>query len=208
MTCTECKYQWCWLCEGECNDGHFSTGKCNGLQFAKINHIGEKENKVKRKLSDSWDDEPYSDEDMFSNPRCYKEYHGKNKEARKKGCFLCNDNIIDKIWMISTNGPQAFYYGNTFLNVLITLLSFIFLFVPIATIMSFIEIPSRKPKVNFNRSLRIIAILLAITSSICFMIPVSCLVLSFVIIVTPIYPINPCKYIIDNMEDYDGGWVY
>ena len=71
-----------------------------------------------------------------------------------------------------------------------------------------IEIPSREPKVNFNRSLRIIAILLADTSSICFMIPVSCLVLSFVIIVTPIYPINPCKYIIDNMEDYDGGWVY
>ena len=43
MTCTECKYQWCWLCEGEYKDGHFRTGQCNGLQFAKINFLSEKD---------------------------------------------------------------------------------------------------------------------------------------------------------------------
>ena len=43
MTCTECKFQWCWLCEGEYNENHFSTGSCNGLQFAKINYLSEKD---------------------------------------------------------------------------------------------------------------------------------------------------------------------
>ena len=35
MTCVECKYQWCWLCCGEYKTGHFTTGKCAGLQFFK-----------------------------------------------------------------------------------------------------------------------------------------------------------------------------
>ena len=43
MTCTECKYQWCWLCEGEYQEGHFRRGTCNGLQFAKINFLSEKD---------------------------------------------------------------------------------------------------------------------------------------------------------------------
>ena len=41
MTCVECKYQWCWLCSGQYNPGHFSQGKCAGLQFYKP--ISEKE---------------------------------------------------------------------------------------------------------------------------------------------------------------------
>ena len=35
MTCVECKYQWCWLCCGQYTTGHFSQGKCAGLQFFK-----------------------------------------------------------------------------------------------------------------------------------------------------------------------------
>ena len=35
MTCAECKYQWCWLCNGKYSYGHYTSGKCNGLQFYK-----------------------------------------------------------------------------------------------------------------------------------------------------------------------------
>ena len=35
MTCAECKYQWCWLCNGKYTSNHFYQGKCNGLQFYK-----------------------------------------------------------------------------------------------------------------------------------------------------------------------------
>ena len=42
MTCTECKYQWCWLCEGEYKSGHYGeNGPCYGLQFKKINYLKE-----------------------------------------------------------------------------------------------------------------------------------------------------------------------
>ena len=42
MTCTECKYQWCWLCEGKYTYGHYGdNGPCKGLQFKKINYLNE-----------------------------------------------------------------------------------------------------------------------------------------------------------------------
>ena len=33
MTCTSCKYQWCWLCLEEYKYGHYESGKCEGKQF-------------------------------------------------------------------------------------------------------------------------------------------------------------------------------
>ena len=39
MTCTECKYQWCWLCEGEYQLGHFDRGQCLGLQYSTNNYV-------------------------------------------------------------------------------------------------------------------------------------------------------------------------
>ena len=35
MTCIECKFQWCWLCQKECLIGHYSSGACKGLHFEK-----------------------------------------------------------------------------------------------------------------------------------------------------------------------------
>ena len=40
MTCAECKYQWCWLCEGEYTQGHFEVGgPCAGLQFSQCSIV-------------------------------------------------------------------------------------------------------------------------------------------------------------------------
>ena len=47
MTCTSCKYQWCWLCEGEYKYGHYKEGKCNGHQFTKVNYLSEIKEKPK-----------------------------------------------------------------------------------------------------------------------------------------------------------------
>ena len=33
ITCTQCGYQWCWLCNEEYNENHFNEGKCKGFQF-------------------------------------------------------------------------------------------------------------------------------------------------------------------------------
>ena len=38
MTCVNCKYQWCWLCEGQYNYGHYERGKCAGKQFTKADN--------------------------------------------------------------------------------------------------------------------------------------------------------------------------
>ena len=35
ITCSKCRYQWCWLCNGEYEPEHFRTGKCKGFQFFK-----------------------------------------------------------------------------------------------------------------------------------------------------------------------------
>ena len=41
MTCASCQYQWCWLCEGKFEYGHYDFGVCKGLQFAKANNLEE-----------------------------------------------------------------------------------------------------------------------------------------------------------------------
>ena len=39
MTCVSCKYQWCWLCEGEYKYGHYDSGKCKGFQFTRADNL-------------------------------------------------------------------------------------------------------------------------------------------------------------------------
>ena len=34
-----CKYQWCWLCEGEYRYDHYESGKCRGLQFTRVDNL-------------------------------------------------------------------------------------------------------------------------------------------------------------------------
>ncbi len=41
MTCVSCKYQWCWLCEGEYNYNHYSSGQCKGQQFTRADNINQ-----------------------------------------------------------------------------------------------------------------------------------------------------------------------
>ena len=49
MTCVECRFQWCWLCQKPYNYNHFYEGACNGLQFYKETD----EKKIKAKLEEN-----------------------------------------------------------------------------------------------------------------------------------------------------------
>ena len=49
MTCIECKFQWCWLCQKPYNYNHFYEGSCNGLQFYKETD----EKIIKQKLAEN-----------------------------------------------------------------------------------------------------------------------------------------------------------
>ena len=48
MTCASCKYQWCWLCEGQYIYGHYDSGKCAGHQFTKADSLSEANRKSSR----------------------------------------------------------------------------------------------------------------------------------------------------------------
>ena len=39
MTCPECQYQWCWLCEGKYSSKHFEEGQCSGKQFIQADSL-------------------------------------------------------------------------------------------------------------------------------------------------------------------------
>ena len=41
MTCSSCKYQWCWLCEGKYTYNHYEKGNCRGFQFTKADNLNE-----------------------------------------------------------------------------------------------------------------------------------------------------------------------
>jgi len=38
MTCSQCRFQWCWVCEKECVAGHYEFGPCKGLHFERVNN--------------------------------------------------------------------------------------------------------------------------------------------------------------------------
>ena len=48
MTCTNCKYQWCWLCEDKYTYGHYDNGKCKGFQFTVADSLKEAEDKASK----------------------------------------------------------------------------------------------------------------------------------------------------------------
>ena len=41
MTCINCEYQWCWICEEEYKSDHYYTGKCQGLQNVDVNDFDD-----------------------------------------------------------------------------------------------------------------------------------------------------------------------
>jgi len=46
MTCVSCKYQWCWLCEGKYTYSHYSSGKCQGLQFTRADNLKQARGRI------------------------------------------------------------------------------------------------------------------------------------------------------------------
>ena len=83
MKCTECKFQWCWLCEKEYLYGHFESGLCNGLQFEKINYLSEK-----------------------------NQYKLNRNSEGQTGCCLCVSSIESKFDFWTIAGPYGYYHGN------------------------------------------------------------------------------------------------
>ena len=58
MTCVSCKYQWCWLCEGEYKYGHYESGKCQGQQFTKADKPQKVKNNNNNRYNNNRNSEP------------------------------------------------------------------------------------------------------------------------------------------------------
>ena len=46
ITYVNCKYQWCWLCEGKYSYGHYDRGNCEGHQFTKADSVKQANRKT------------------------------------------------------------------------------------------------------------------------------------------------------------------
>ena len=196
MTCTECKYQWCWLCEGEYQEGHFRRGQCNGLQFAKINFLSEKDKVPENRIN--YDDLNH----YFAHYRRESgviEYHA----GRKKGCCICNSNIGDKLWFISHNGPFNLYYGNRVIMYIINLLCVLFFMVPVILLTAMQELGPRNNILRKKRML-LFVYLYAFCMFVSYQFLMSCLVIPVFILTLPIPSMNLLIVIWKKMEDEYG----
>ena len=196
MTCTECKYQWCWLCEGEYQEGHFRRGTCNGLQFAKINFLSEKDKVPKNRIN-------YDDLNHYlahyRRESGVIEYHA----GRKKGCCICNSNIGDKLWFISHNGPFNLYYGNRVIMYIINLLCVLFFMVPVILLTGIQELGPRNNILRKKRML-LFVYLYAFCMFVSYQFLMSCLVIPVFILTLPIPSMNLLIVIWKKMEDEYG----
>ena len=199
MTCTECKYQWCWLCEGEYQEGHFRRGTCNGLQFAKINFLSEKDKVPENRIN--YDDlNNYHAHHRRENG--VVEYHY-NDADRKKGCCICNSNIGDKLWFISHNGPFNLYYGNRVIMYIINLLCVLFFMVPVILLTGMQVLGSRNNILRKKRML-LFVYLYAFCMFVSYQFLMSCLVIPVFILTLPIPSMNLLIVIWKKMEDEYG----
>ena len=94
MTCVECKYQWCWLCQKKYDSNHYYYGSCKGLQFLKETD----EEKIKKMLEEN--------AKKFPNPPAYDDYEddydddyilpriiGERRRRRRRKCQCLIDTL-------------------------------------------------------------------------------------------------------------------
>ena len=98
-TCTECKYQWCWLCQKKYSERHFIEGNCRGLQFAKINFLKDAPPPEKREVH-HYHYAHYYDDDVYDNYVDDDEHYDDVRPfryGRQNDCieFCCMDCLFD-----------------------------------------------------------------------------------------------------------------
>ena len=71
ITCIECSYQWCWLCNQKYTENHFSQGKCNGFQFFNPKNEEEIQLAFEGKININEDDDDFLN-DSFGFPQIHR----------------------------------------------------------------------------------------------------------------------------------------
>ena len=107
MTCAECKYQWCWLCNQKYTINHYKEGKCNGLLFYKPNSDNNPFNKndINQFLINQNKKKEFR---INQNNNNNLKHSYNNKQYNELQYFINNNNIFGKFIFI------LFYYIFTF----------------------------------------------------------------------------------------------
>ena len=95
MTCVECKFQWCWLCQKEYKPNHYIQGSCRGLQFERE----EDEEKIKKLMEENLKNPNarlnyLNVDDLFLNNNAFRNGHYNIYRDRNiECCIKCNVSI-------------------------------------------------------------------------------------------------------------------
>mgnify|MGYP002625133919 CR=1 FL=1 len=114
MTCTSCKYQWCWLCEGEYKYGHFSQGACNGHQFTKVNYLSEikPKNNIKKNNYSTYNyNYNYNYNNNYNNNHNNLFNNNRNRKP-KKTYFIYDEEQTDCCFSLSNIFPCCLHKIN------------------------------------------------------------------------------------------------
>ena len=175
MTCVSCKYQWCWLCEGEYKYGHYDSGKCQGQQFAKADYPKEIIN----------------DNNNYNNNINVNVNNQNNNEDRNNS-GICNFGLHKIFRCVYPDRVLPFYYLNNeapkFIYLLIigfwlfgVLVNFIFIF-EYNVDKNFV-----KPKTCAEKTRFVFEFLTGLALTVSFQITFTCLITPFILICF-IYP--------------------
>ena len=159
MTCTSCKYQWCWLCLGAYSYGHYTSGACSGHQFTRANNLQEAKKGIR------------------------SVYYARHKQKQHLCCFTLYTIFPD--FFHGFDEPFQFYeLWERYLAIFVMWIFGFFLFAGVTMVNSTLD---RIDFTRCEAPYFIIGFLIAICLFVCFQILFTCLITPFILI-SLVYP--------------------
>ena len=172
MTCVECKFQWCWLCEQQYNTDHYKVGKCRGLQF----------------YSERINEPPLQRSSPCSRYLFYPSYDSCG-DSCLDSCFYHVD-IADICKMVKCC-QYLFLFVFCFFGI-----------VPTLTIMLYMDYTNYSDKLERHRKfLNVMTLLFAIVNFIYLQLFATCLSIAYCVVTVFYPPVNTLKIMYDVVED-------
>ena len=191
MTCINCKYQWCWLCEGEYKYGHYDSGRCKDQWFVIADYPKEikDDNNYNNNNYNNFNNNNNNLNNLNNNRNNRNNIINRNNRKRRRNFFsgkMCNFGLHKIFRCIYPKEVLPFFMFDDMLKIkYLLILGFWFLGI-LANFMFLFFYNSEKKFINTKKNrkkcLKVITFLTGLTLCVPYQIAFTCLSTPFILV--------------------------